>query len=145
MLLVDQPHYPRLDESRRKHALAGGSGGSVEAQRIEELSRTELQSGKELARVGTLPGKEGYYHKTPLATANVRLRLLLVGGCRPLGVRDVAESGARKEAAYLARQNPNGGRGKRSGNRPKPPNLSWPLALRRVKAWLEPHTLLWRY
>ncbi len=34
---------------------------------------------------------------------------------------------------------------KRSGERPEPPCLSWPLALRRVRAWLEPYVMLMRY
>jgi hypothetical protein len=37
------------------------------------------------------------------------------------------------------------GGGKRSVTRPKPPSLSWPLALRRVRAWLEPYVMLMRY
>ncbi len=35
--------------------------------------------------------------------------------------------------------------GERSDARPKPPDLSWPLALRRVRAWLEPYVMLMRY
>jgi hypothetical protein len=36
-------------------------------------------------------------------------------------------------------------RGKRSAGQPKPPHLSWPLALRKVRAWLEPYVMLIRY
>ena len=35
--------------------------------------------------------------------------------------------------------------GKRSDARNKPPDLSWPVALRRVRAWLEPYIMLIRY
>jgi SRSO17 transposase len=35
--------------------------------------------------------------------------------------------------------------GKRSAAQPKPQCLSWPLALRRVRAWLEPYVMLMRY
>jgi hypothetical protein len=37
------------------------------------------------------------------------------------------------------------GGGKRSGARLKPTCLSWPLALRGVRAWLEPYVMLMRY
>ncbi len=34
---------------------------------------------------------------------------------------------------------------RREGEKSKPPVVSWPEALRWVRAWLEPWVMLWRY
>jgi hypothetical protein len=143
----EQPSRPRFFESRPLRSGGGKSDGGGEALRFEELDRAELQAGKERFGRGTLPGKEEHLHSPPLADGVLRLHLLLVGGFGSPGGRDIAWGQAPSEGTRPGLRKPEGRRKgeKRSDPRSKPPELSWPLALRRVRAWLEPYVMLMRY
>src|SRR5215203_4268753 len=75
--------------------------------------------------MGPLPGKEGPLHPPSLAAGVLRLLVLLVG-----------VQGMWRDEVLSSRGGPQG---------PQAPPLSWPRALRKVRSWLAPYVMLWRY
>jgi hypothetical protein len=142
----EQPSRPRFFESRPLRSGGGNSDGGGEALRA--LRNWIEQSYKQVKNA------LGWAHYQVRKNISIRRHWQMVccaftfcwwEGSDLLGAETLPGVTLQAKEPDPASETRTAEGEKRSDPRSKPPELSWPLALRRVRAWLEPYVMLMRY
>jgi hypothetical protein len=143
-LSAEEPADPELRASRKQPASRSQPRPGAQTLHFASLDRAKLQAAKELPGLGSLPGTQGPIHPPSLASlvcCAFSFCWWASTECEDFGSPPVVV--LKDDIHPSCRADEVGGGKSRARSEQQP--LSWPRALRKVRSWLEPYVMLWRY